>query len=194
MMAWKDWSKKKKGVVIAVVVFVALCILGAIFGEVEVEEAPSAPQESETVVVEEGQEPVAESEPESEPAPEPADDDEQADQTEASAPELEFGELLDLTTNDGVTVIKAKIEPSANNTATIDQNYYNVVHYIQDNDMNGINEIQYWAVADMTNGKEQKAISFTVPKDLIDQIKDGRVVANQLGDYVTDLWMIDSLK
>lgn len=189
-MAWKDWSKKKKGVVIAVVAFAVLCILGAIFGEVEVEEAPSAPQESEAVVVDEAQEPVAESEP----GPEPADDGEQTDQTEASAPELEFGELLDLSTNDGVTVIKAKIEPSANSAATVDQNYYNVVHYIQDNDMNGINEIQYWALADMTNGKEQKAISFTVPKDLIDQIKDGKVVANQLGDYVTDLWMIDSLK
>ncbi len=189
-MAFKDWSKGKKGAVIAVAVFVALCILGAIFGEVEVEDAPSSPQESEAVVVEEAQEPVADSEPE----PEPADDSEQADQAKASAPELEFGELLDLTTNYGVTVIKAKIEPSANNTATIDQNYYNVVHYIEDNDMTGIDEIRYWAVADMTNGKEQKAISFTVPKELIDQIKDGKVVANQLGGYVTDLWMIDSLK
>lgn len=188
-MAWKDWSKKKKGVVIAVVVFVALCILGAIFGEVEVKEAPSAPQESEAVVVEEEQEPVAESEHEPESAPEPVTESEPET---APEPKLEYGELLELNTNYGTTVIKAKIEPKGGQT--VKQNYYNVVHYIQDNDMTGIDEIQYWAVADMTNGKEEKAISFTVPKELIDQIKEGKVVPNQLGDYVTGLWMIDSLK
>lgn len=107
---------------------------------------------------------------------------------------LEYGELLDETTNYGVTVIKAKISPSATNNMTIDQNYYNVEDYIKTHDMNGITELQYWAVADMNSGNESKVVSFTVPEELIAKIQAGDVPANQLGDYVTDLWVHQSLK
>lgn len=45
----------------------------------------------------------------------------------------------------------------------------------------------------MTDGSESKVISFTVPKDLIDKIKSGSVLPIELGDYVTDLWILPSL-
>lgn len=107
---------------------------------------------------------------------------------------LEHGELIDETRNDGVIVIKAKISPSATNKATIDQNYYNVEDYIKSHDMEGVTEVQYWAVADMTNGKEEKVVSFTVPAALIPRIQAGSVPANQLGDYVDELWVHQSLR
>lgn len=118
---------------------------------------------------------------------------------EAKAPasnstELEYGELLDETTNYGVTVIKAKIAPSATKSMTIDQNYYNVEDYIKTHDMNGVTELQYWAVADMSSGNESKVVSFTVPEELIAKIQAGDVPANQLGGYVADLWVHQSLK
>ena len=107
---------------------------------------------------------------------------------------LSHGELLDLTSNDGLTVIKAKIEPSYSNEATIEQNYFNVEQYIKDNNRDDVEELQYWAVADMTSGKESKVISFSVSKELISQVKDGKVVANQLGEHVSDLWILPSLR
>ena len=118
----------------------------------------------------------------------------EAETPATTSTKLEYGELLDETTNDGVTVIKAKITPSATNNMTIDQNYYNVVDYIKTHDMNGITELQYWAVADMSSGNESKVISFTVPEELIAKIQAGDVPANQLCDYVTDLWVHQSLK
>ena len=55
-------------------------------------------------------------------------------------------------------------------------------------------EIQYWAVADMTDGSESKVISFTVDKDLISMIKNKQIVGNQIVDYGKDLWILPSLK
>lgn len=118
-----------------------------------------------------------------------------ADETQPSNDiKLNHGELLSLVKNDGVIVIKAKITSSYSNKATIEQNYFNVEKYIKDVDMDGINELQYWAVADMKSGEESKVISFTVPKQLISRIKEGSVAANKLGDYVTDLWILPSLR
>ena len=107
---------------------------------------------------------------------------------------LEYGELLDETEGEGVIVLKAKIKPQANNKLTIDQNYYNVDDYVKSRDMDGVEELQYWAVADMSSGDEQKVVSFTVDKATIDDILAGNIVANQMGDYVTDLWVHPSLR
>jgi flagellar basal body-associated protein FliL len=118
-------------------------------------------------------------------------------ETEASAYTLEHGELLEANTNEidgqNVLVVKAKIASSYDNGATINQNYYNVEDLIQSQGCDEFDEIQYWAVADMSDGSEQKVVSFTVDADLIQQIADKKVVANQLGDYVTDLWILPSL-
>ena len=109
---------------------------------------------------------------------------------------LSHGELLDANVDESTNtlVIKAKIKPSYNNQATIDQNYYNVADLIQKQGCSKFDEIQYWAVADMESGQESKVVSFTLDKQVIDGIADGNIVTNQLGDYVSNLYILPSLK
>ena len=83
---------------------------------------------------------------------------------------ITHGDFVEATIDGTTLVVKAKIEPSFSNKATIDQNYYNVCDIIRDQNGGVFHEIQYWAVADMTSGEESKVISFTVPKDMIDLI------------------------
>lgn len=123
-----------------------------------------------------------------------ATEEQAADQDEAAGYSLEYGELLDVNENDGVLVVKAKITPQSSDKLTIDQNYYNVDDLIQSQDCDKFDEIQYWAVADMSDGSEQKVISFAVDKSLIDQIAGGNFPTNTMGDYVTDLWIHQSLE
>lgn len=117
--------------------------------------------------------------------------------TEPEELTLQHGELLKVTINeiDNIAVIKAKIQPSYSNRATIVQNYLNVCDLIQNHGFDQYGEVQYWAVADMTDGSEQKVISFTVTADLIQMIvEDNGFVENNLGDYEIDLWLHNSLK
>ena len=110
---------------------------------------------------------------------------------------LKFGDLLSVIENniDGknVIVVKAKITSSLTNKMTIDQNYHNVEDLIKNQGCDKFDEIQYWAVADMADGSEGKVISFTVDSDLIQEIKSSAVVAIQMGDYVSDLYILPSL-
>ena len=111
---------------------------------------------------------------------------------------LEHGELMSVITNEidgkNVIVVKAKITPSYNNKATVDQNYYNVESLIREQGCDSFDELQYWAVATMTDGSEQKVVAFTISSSLIKMIVDGSVPANQLGDYVDDLYILPSLQ
>ena len=108
---------------------------------------------------------------------------------------LRFGKLLDLYDDgEGTIVIKTKIEPSTSNKTTIDQNGYNVEDLIINQGFDKYNEIQYWAVADMTDGSESKVISFTLNKDLITKIKNEEVVGNQIVDNAEDVYILPSLK
>lgn len=110
---------------------------------------------------------------------------------------MEFGEIESVIYNniDGksVAVVKAKITPSYSNEATINQNYFNVEDLIVNQGFDKYDEIQYWAVADMTNGSESKVISFTVDAEVIDLLKNKKIPANMLGDYLDDLWVLPSL-
>lgn len=170
-------ENKKKIIIGVVVAFVVLCIIGAFVGGEDNKPVEQQDNTEAQVIQEESTE--------------------QEDQTtvdSAKPYQLEFGELLEENNNYGVIVLKAKIAPSATNKATIDQNYYNVEDYIQSHDMTGIDELQYWAVADMSSGNEEKVISFTVPASLITSISEEKIPANQLEDKVTDLWILPSLR
>lgn len=105
---------------------------------------------------------------------------------EGAAYTLEHGELLSAIQNEidgrNVLVVKAKISSSYSNEATVDQNYYNVEDLIKNQGCAEFDEIQYWAVADMSDGSEEKVVSFTVSSELIQSILDEAVAANQLGD------------
>lgn len=110
---------------------------------------------------------------------------------------IKYGELLNSTVTelDGkrILVVKAKIEPNLTNRLTIDQNYYNVADIVQNHSGILYDEIQYWAVADMTDGSESKVISFTIDHDVISGINNKTIAENQIGDYATDLFILPSL-
>ena len=95
---------------------------------------------------------------------------------------------------DGVFVVKAKITPKSSNKLTISQNYFNVCDLIKNHGFDACTEIQYWAVADMSSGDEAKVVSFTVDSETIKSVADEKIVNNMLGDYVSDLFVHQSLK
>lgn len=107
---------------------------------------------------------------------------------------LLYGDFISSSGYDDIVVIKAKIKSSATDKMTIDQNYYNVCDLIKNQGLDTAGELQYWAVADMSDGSESKVISFTVDAATIAKIKSGEIVDNQLGNYVTDLWIHSSLQ
>ena len=80
-----------------------------------------------------------------------------------------------------------------NNKQTVDQNYHNIEYLITHYGFDKYSEIQYWAVADTTSG-ESKVISFTVPSSTIQAVAGGRLVATMLENYISDLWLLPSLR
>lgn len=114
--------------------------------------------------------------------------------TQGKEYKIKHGEFLSSTVNGNTIVIKAKITPNLTNSLTIKQNYLNVDDLIRNQGLDEFNEIQYWAVADMTDGSESKVISFTVPKNIISAIANANISASDLGDYVDDLWILPSLR
>lgn len=109
---------------------------------------------------------------------------------------IPHGEVLDENVTGDTLIIKAKITPSFNNHSTISQNFFNLEDLIKNQGCSKYDEIQYWAVADMTDGSESKVISFTAPKSTIDGIKDGSIEAIAYLDeygYVTDVYILPSL-
>lgn len=107
---------------------------------------------------------------------------------------LKHGELISINEIENTIVIKAKIKPSMSDKLTISQNFYNIADLINEQNADKFDEIQYWAVADMSDGSEQKVISFTVNKDVIKSIINNEVYPNELTNYVSDLWIHSSLK
>ena len=127
--------------------------------------------------------------------PEAVNGKEEADTVQYTIP---HGEVLDANPNGGTDrktlVIKAKIESNLTKKMTIDQNFYNVTDIILKQGGDQFNEIQYWAVADMTDGSESKVIQFTVTADTIQAVAEERILPNQLKDHVEDLWILPSLQ
>ncbi len=111
--------------------------------------------------------------------------------------EVKYGELISIVDNydtNKTAVIKVKITSSYSNEATINQNYYNVAELITNNGFNKYEEIQYWAVADMSSGSEEKVVSFTLNSETIQGIYNESIVTNQIGNYADDLWVHTSLR
>ena len=113
--------------------------------------------------------------------------------------ELESGELLevryggDVYAGKGVIIVKAKTSPNLTNKLTIRQNYHDVCELITNHGFDSCPEIQYWAVADMTDGEEGKAISFTLDSDTILGVANQTILPINLDDYLQDLWILPSL-
>lgn len=107
------------------------------------------------------------------------------------------GEVLDVYETDERLVIKTKITSSFSNHATISQNFQNLEDLIVNQGCSKYSEIQYWAVADMTDGTESKVVAFTAPESTIKGIKDGSIGAIAYLDeygYLEDVYILPSLK
>lgn len=107
---------------------------------------------------------------------------------------ITYGELVNANITGFTLIVKTKITPSLTNDLTIKQNYFNACDIIRSFGDNHFSELQYWAVADMTDGSEGKVISFTVPKSTIELITKNKFADSILVDYVQDLWILPSLQ
>lgn len=109
---------------------------------------------------------------------------------------IKYGEFIEShETDDNGIVIKAKIKPNATNKLTIDQNGYNVEDLIKNQGCDKFDKIDYWAVADMEDGSESKVVAFTIDSKVIQGIKDGNIVANEIIDtYADDVYILPSLQ
>lgn len=119
--------------------------------------------------------------------------------TDSSQLTVRYGELLSTkegTTDDGGprVVVKTKITSSYDNAATVRQNYYNVADLIRNKGFNKYDEIQYWAVADMTSGDESKVVAFTLDKESIEKIYNEQVLDDNIGEIADDLFIHSSLR
>lgn len=117
---------------------------------------------------------------------------------EANGYTVPHGTVLSAISNEidekNVFVVKVKIKSSYSNKTTIDQNYYNIENLVKTQECDKFDEIQYWAVADMTDGSESKVISFTLDSDAIQGVKNGTVFAANMEDHIYDLWTLPSLQ
>lgn len=127
----------------------------------------------------------------------PEETTEETSEVEGKYGKIAHGELLSVTENkyDNIIVVKAKIQPSYDDHATVTQNFINVVDMVTSGVLDGYDTIDYWAVADMTDGSEQKVVSFTLTSDIIKIIKEAdRFPSTLLNDYNIDLWVHLSLR
>lgn len=105
--------------------------------------------------------------------------------------DIAYGKLLSVTDArdaNGTVSVRVKINSNLTNKMTIDQNYNNVVDLITKKGYDNC-KLRYFAVMDRTDGSENKIMSFTVPYSVVDRVASGEIVAIQLPDYVTDLWI-----
>lgn len=108
---------------------------------------------------------------------------------------LKNGDLVSVNYGgDGVIVVKGKIQGLFTNDQTVKQNYFSVCDLIKNRGFDSCQELQYWAVSDMSNGEEVKVVSFTLDRATIESVANGNIIENQLGDYVSDLYIHPSLK
>ena len=164
----------------------------------ETQAPTSTPEPSETP------EPDAESQGPSEPAePETTDfvldvgslSDADVGPLDTGSLTLKNGDLVSVNYGgDGVIVVKGKIKGLLTNDQTVKQNYFSVCDLIKNWGFDSCQELQYWAVADMTDGEEVKVVSFTLDRATIEGVANGNIIENQLGDYVSDLYIHPSLK
>lgn len=110
--------------------------------------------------------------------------------------DIAYGKLLSVTDArdiNGTVSVRVKINSNLTNKMTIEQNYYNAVDLISNRGYNNC-ELKYFAVMNRTDGSEGKIMSFTVPSAIVDMIASKEIVAIQLPDCVTELWIHPQLQ
>ncbi len=107
---------------------------------------------------------------------------------------VKYGETESVMIMGNTMTIKAKIEASLTDKMTVDQNYYNVDDIIHNQNGNQFHKIRYWAVADMQDGSTSKVIQFDLDKNTITAISNGNILPIEMGEYVSNLWLLPSLR
>lgn len=112
---------------------------------------------------------------------------------------VEYGQLLEANPNGGANgntlVVKVKIEPNLTNRMTIEQNYLNVIDIVKNKGLDQFDSIDYWAVADMTDGSEAKVISFLADKNCINAISNGTIAScDTFEEHLSNLWILPYLQ
>ncbi len=105
---------------------------------------------------------------------------------------LRHNELLEVTENGSTLIIKAKIDVFGKDNI-ISSAFFDVMDVI-DTVETKYDEIQYWAVCDMANRTEAKAISFTLDKKTIKKVHNGKISERELRTQVKDLYIHESLR
>ena len=98
-------------------------------------------------------------------------------------------DIVSFTQNGSTVVVKAKCRDNLSNDAIIRGNYYEVWELIDEHGFDTADEIQYWATF-----QDQKVVSFTVDKDTISKVKEGKILQGNMGDYVSDLWILPAMQ
>lgn len=107
---------------------------------------------------------------------------------------LHQNDLLDVTSYGGNITIKAKIIVKSSNDLTRKSCYFDMYDAIKDYGLDNYLNLSFWAVADMTNGTEQKVISFDIPQDVMKKVADGSIEEGQLINYATDEWLSPAIQ
>lgn len=114
---------------------------------------------------------------------------------------LKFGKLLDVKNweheDKKRVIIKAEIKINFNNIFTVVQNGYNIENLILEQDLDKFekfDEIQYWAIANDGNIKEEKVISFTINKEIILKIKNREIEGNKIIENAQDVWVSPKIR
>ncbi|NMF06578.1 hypothetical protein ACUH7Y_25450 [Clostridium beijerinckii] len=111
-----------------------------------------------------------------------------------SSYKAKFGQILEANQLNNKLTIKFKITPAATNKQTIDQNGFNVEDLITNQGCDQFDTINYWAVADMADGSESKVISYTINKDIIQQIKNKKLFGQQIFNKAENVWILPTLR
>lgn len=107
---------------------------------------------------------------------------------------VKHGETESVIIRGNTMIIKAKIEASLTDKMTVEQNYFNVDDIIRNQNGNQFHKIEYWAVADMRDGSTSKVIQFDLDKNIIEAISKGNILPIEMGEYVSNLWLLPSLR
>lgn len=113
--------------------------------------------------------------------------------TDISNMQLNFNTLLEVNTNGGTIIIKAKIKGNLTAKMALKGCYFDAYEAIQEYGLEQFDELDYWAVADMTDGSESKVISYTISKDVMQKVAREEILENKLVDYADDVWVLPSL-
>ncbi len=111
-----------------------------------------------------------------------------------SSVKMKYGELKDIVVTENGPLVSAKITSSSSNQNAIDQCYYDACDFIRNYAGTDYDEVTFAGYADFQDGTEKKFIQFTIPENVIKTIATGDFADNTLGDYVNDLWIIESMR